>query len=134
MRDFDDSPSDNQDFGVYISKTLGIQYQRRRVLQLNTESYLNMDHDDDEGVGFIAESHYAKSASEDRQAAVSLLQGPVKQSKGSFLSSNVNDIDVPIYSTDNLTGPKRKPVTGFGNVFGNFNYLAPYYGTKVISR
>lgn len=75
-------------------------------------SYLNMDHDDDEGVGFIAESHYAKSASEDRQAAVSLLQGPVKQSKGSFLSSNVNDIDVPIYSTDNLTGPKRKPVTG----------------------
>lgn len=71
-----------------------------------------MDHDEEEGVGFIAESHYAKAASEDRQAAVSLLQGPIRQSKGgSFLSSNVNDIDVPIYSTDNLTGPKRLPIT-----------------------
>ncbi|GJQ84967.1 hypothetical protein Trydic_g567 [Trypoxylus dichotomus] len=67
---------------------------KRIVSVIHKESYRIMDHDDEEGVGFIAESHYAKAASEDRQAAVSLLQGPIRQSK------------------DNLTGPKRNPATG----------------------
>lgn len=72
-----------------------------------------MDQDEDEGVGFISQSHFAKSSSEDRQAAVTLLQ-PVK---GSLLSSNVNDIDIPIYSTDNLTGPRKLPPAGVSTYF-----------------
>lgn len=74
-----------------------------------------MDHDDEDGVGFIAASHYAKSE-DDRQQAVSLLQPSAKRTeiKSKVMSSNVSDIDTPIYSTDNLTSTRKSGVSCFG--------------------
>lgn len=73
-----------------------------------------MDHDDDEGVGFISESHYLKSPTIEEQQAMSLLQIPSGRgmSRGGSVSSNISDIDVPIYSTDNLTTRPSRAVHG----------------------
>ena len=82
-----------------------------------------MDHDDEDGVGFTAASHYAKSE-DDRQQAVSLLQPSAKRTeiKSSVMSSNVSDIDSPIYSTDNLTGTRTSGVSCFGVVSEWFGF------------
>lgn len=68
-----------------------------------------MDRDDDEGVGFIAESHYLKSPT--HQQAMALLQVPSgRQARESSISSSVSDLDVPIYSSENLTTRSSRPV------------------------
>lgn len=76
-----------------------------------------MDHDEDDGVGFIADSHYLKSTSrEDRQSAVALLSLPGRTSRGGSISSNISDIDVPIYSTDNLTTRPPRHIKGVSHI------------------
>ncbi|XP_018568459.1 solute carrier family 2, facilitated glucose transporter member 1 [Anoplophora glabripennis] len=74
-----------------------------------------MDHDDDEGVGFIRESHYLKSPTIEQQQAMALLQIPRRDNvREGSISSNVSDLDVPIYSSENLTTrPKREVPGGF---------------------
>ncbi|KAK9869887.1 hypothetical protein WA026_003607 [Henosepilachna vigintioctopunctata] len=62
-----------------------------------------MNRDDDDGVGFVAESHYLKSPSIAQQQAMALLQVPRRDDRASSVSSNISDLDVPIYSSDNLT-------------------------------
>lgn len=73
---------------------------------------LEMDHDED-GVGYIRESHYLKSDPYDRQQAVALLNVPSDRSRreGS-VSSNVSDMDIPIYSSENLTTSANRPPHG----------------------
>ncbi|XP_072376452.1 solute carrier family 2, facilitated glucose transporter member 1-like isoform X1 [Diabrotica undecimpunctata] len=84
-----------------------------------------MDHDDDEGVGFIRPSHYLKSPTIAEQQAMALLQIPKKTDREGSISSNVSDMDIPIYSTEQLTTSlKREP-------HGSFNWklgLAIYAG------
>lgn len=67
-----------------------------------------MDHDDDEGVGYISESHYLKSPS--HQQAMALLQIPSRGGREGSISSSVSDMDVPIYSSENLTTRPSRPV------------------------
>lgn len=69
-----------------------------------------MNADDDDGVGFVAESHYLKSPSIVQQQAMALLQVPNRQSREPSMSSNLSDLDVPIYSSENLTTqlPRRQ--------------------------
>lgn len=72
-----------------------------------------MDHDDDEGVGFIRESHYLKSPTIEQQQAMALLQIPRRDNvREGSISSNVSDLDVPIYSSENLTTSPRREVHG----------------------
>nr|XP_023017429.1 solute carrier family 2, facilitated glucose transporter member 1-like isoform X1 [Leptinotarsa decemlineata]XP_023017430.1 solute carrier family 2, facilitated glucose transporter member 1-like isoform X1 [Leptinotarsa decemlineata] len=73
-----------------------------------------MDHDDDDGVGYIRESHYLKTPMSERQQAIALLQVPRDITREGSISSNVSDLDIPIYSSENLTtSPKRVPEWGF---------------------
>lgn len=73
----------------------------------------DMDHDDDDGVGFIRESHYLKSPTIEEQQAMALLQIPRRDNvREGSLSSNVSDLDVPIYSSENLTTRPRREVSG----------------------
>lgn len=67
-----------------------------------------MDHDDDEEVGFIAESHYLKSPT--HQQAMALLQVPPRAGRTDSVSSSLSDLDVPIYSSENLTTRSARPV------------------------
>ncbi|KAJ3653798.1 hypothetical protein Zmor_013031 [Zophobas morio] len=69
-----------------------------------------MDRDDDDGVGFVAESHYLKSPTVAEQQAMALLQIPKREGREGSISSNVSDMDVPIYSSENLTTSPRRPV------------------------
>lgn len=70
-----------------------------------------MDQDDDEGVGFISESHFLKSPSIEQQQAMSLLSLPGgRVSRDESVSSNISDIDIPIYSTETLTTRAGRPV------------------------
>jgi hypothetical protein len=69
-----------------------------------------MDRDDDDGVGFVAQSHYLKSPTVAEQQAMALLQIPQRGGRESSISSNVSDLDVPIYSSENLTTSPRRPV------------------------
>lgn len=73
---------------------------------------LEMDHDED-GVGYVRESHYLKGDPYDRQQAMALLNVPSDRSRreGS-ISSNVSDLDIPIYSSENLTTSTRRPPHG----------------------
>lgn len=68
----------------------------------------NMDQDDDDGVGFVAESHYLTPSA---RQAVPLLQVPRRNmDRESSISSNVSEMDLPIYSSDTLTTrPNRAP-------------------------
>lgn len=68
-----------------------------------------MDQDDDDGVGYIADSHYIQSV--DRQA-VPLLKLPSRSDRDTSISSNVSDMDVPIYSADNLTTKRPRADQG----------------------
>lgn len=68
-----------------------------------------MDHDDDEGVGYIAESHFLQSPT--HQQAMALLQVPSgRAGREPSISSSVSDLDVPIYSSENLTTRSARPV------------------------
>lgn len=72
-----------------------------------------MDQDDDEGVGFIAQSHFLRSPpTVAEQQAMALLQIPSRDGREGSISSNVSDLDVPIYSSENLTTSSRRPVHG----------------------
>ncbi|XP_066251238.1 solute carrier family 2, facilitated glucose transporter member 3-like isoform X1 [Euwallacea similis] len=72
------------------------------------------DMDDDDGVGFVAESHYLKSPTVAEQQAMRLLQVPGRDGRDGSLSSSVSDLDVPIYSSENLTTtPRREVQSGF---------------------
>lgn len=72
-----------------------------------------MDNDDDEGVGFISESHFLKSPSGVHQQAMALLQVPSgRGAREASISSSVSDLDVPIYSSENLTTRSARPVEG----------------------
>lgn len=66
--------------------------------------------DDDDGVGFVAESHYLKSPTVAEQQAMRLLQVPGRTGREGSISSNVSDLDVPIYSSENLTTSPRREV------------------------
>ncbi|CAH0557958.1 unnamed protein product [Brassicogethes aeneus] len=68
--------------------------------------------DDDDGVGYVRESHYLKSPTVAEQQAMSLLNIPGRDGREGSISSNVSDLDVPIYSSENLTTSSRKPVKG----------------------
>ncbi|RZC43185.1 hypothetical protein BDFB_012080, partial [Asbolus verrucosus] len=68
-----------------------------------------MDQDDD-GVGFISQSHYLKSPTVAEQQAMALLQIPPREDREASISSNVSDLDVPIYSSENLTTSPRAPI------------------------
>lgn len=71
-----------------------------------------MDHDDD-GVGFVRESHYLKSVPFDKKEAMALLNVPSdRDRREGSISSNVSDLDIPIYSSENLTTSTRRPPTG----------------------
>ncbi|EFA03486.1 hypothetical protein TcasGA2_TC013485 [Tribolium castaneum] len=69
-----------------------------------------MDRDDDDGVGYVAESHYLKSPTVAEQQAMALLQIPPREGREGSISSNVSDMDVPIYSSENLTTSSRRPI------------------------
>lgn len=72
-----------------------------------------MDNEDDEGVGYISESHFLRSPSGAHQQAMALLQVPSgRQGRESSISSSVSDLDVPIYSSENLTTRSSRPVEG----------------------
>lgn len=75
-----------------------------------------MDHDEDEGVGFIRESHYLKSTDLDHQQARALLNVPTELRRDTSISSNVSDMDIPIYSSECLTTTPRKPTRGVSKV------------------
>ncbi|XP_044727642.1 solute carrier family 2, facilitated glucose transporter member 1-like isoform X3 [Chrysoperla carnea] len=64
-----------------------------------------LENDDDDGVGYIAASHMLRPSSvDDQQQSIALLQVPRNSRvRHESISSSVSDIDVPIYSTDNLT-------------------------------
>lgn len=74
-----------------------------------------MDQDDDDGVGFVSESHYLSPAA---KQAVPLLQVPPRKSRESSVSSSIADMDVPIYSSDNLTTKPARVATGVSIVLG----------------
>lgn len=78
---------------------------------MSVSSILEMDHDDDDGVGFVRESHYLKNTDFDHQQARALLNVPEMRRETS-ISSNVSDMDVPIYSSECLTTVPRKPTRG----------------------
>lgn len=89
-----------------------------------------MDQDDDDGVGFIAKSHYLKSPTNDEQQAMALLQIPRnsgREGREASISSNVSDLDIPIYSSDNLTTSSRPYVSGV-------SFSAKIYEKKLLSR
>ncbi|KAF7269621.1 hypothetical protein GWI33_017346 [Rhynchophorus ferrugineus] len=65
--------------------------------------FSEMERDDDDGVGYVAESHYLKSPTVAEQQAMRLLQVPGMERQDSSISSNMSDMDVPIYSSENLT-------------------------------
>lgn len=69
-----------------------------------------MDRDEDDGVGFVSQSHYLKSPTIAEQQAMALLQIPRRDDREGSISSNVSDLDIPIYSSENLTTSSRKPV------------------------
>lgn len=72
-----------------------------------------MDQDDDDGVGYVAESHYLTPSA---RQAVPLLQVPQRNTeRESSISSNVSDMDVPIYSSDNLTTRPGRAPSGVGS-------------------
>lgn len=78
-----------------------------------------MDNDDDEGVGYISESHFLKSPSGVHQQAMALLQLPSgRQGRESSISSSVSDLDVPIYSSENLTTRSSRPIEGVSCLLG----------------
>ncbi|KAG5882811.1 hypothetical protein JTB14_024568 [Gonioctena quinquepunctata] len=69
-----------------------------------------MDHDDDDGVGYARESHYLKSPTVEGQQGIALLHVPRDGTREGSISSNVSDLDIPIYSSENLTtSSKRVP-------------------------
>ncbi|ENN75244.1 hypothetical protein D910_06505 [Dendroctonus ponderosae] len=72
--------------------------------------FADMDRDDDDGVGFVAESHYLKSPTVAEQQAMRLLQVPTSPGREGSISSSVSDLDVPIYSSENLTTRPRREV------------------------
>lgn len=71
-----------------------------------------MDHDEDDGVGFIRPSHYLKSPTLAEQQAMSLLTVPGGSDREGSISSNVSDMDIPIYSSENLTTSLRREPHG----------------------
>ncbi|XP_076270174.1 solute carrier family 2, facilitated glucose transporter member 1-like isoform X1 [Rhynchophorus ferrugineus] len=76
--------------------------------------FSEMERDDDDGVGYVAESHYLKSPTVAEQQAMRLLQVPGMERQDSSISSNMSDMDVPIYSSENLTTrPIREVRSGF---------------------
>lgn len=98
--------------------------------------------DDDDGVGFVAESHYLKSPTVAEQQAMRLLQVPGRTGREGSISSNVSDLDVPIYSSENLTTSPRREVPSVSHdvcwfiivkvkpsmwVFIKFNLMKPLY-------
>lgn len=90
-----------------------------------------MDHDDDEGVGFIRPSHYLKSPTIAEQQAMALLQVPKKsgEREGS-ISSSVSDLDIPIYSSENLTTSARREPEGSFNLKLGFAIFAGAFGSS----
>lgn len=75
-----------------------------------------MDRDDDDGVGYVRESHYLKSPTVEQQQALALLQVPGREGRESSISSSISDLDVPIYSSENLTTSPKRPVPGVSSI------------------
>lgn len=61
-----------------------------------------MNRDDDDGVGYIADSHLLRP-SPVRQQEMALLKVPRTGSRSISVSSSVSDLEDPIYDNDNLT-------------------------------
>ncbi|XP_057661172.1 solute carrier family 2, facilitated glucose transporter member 1-like isoform X2 [Diorhabda carinulata] len=90
-----------------------------------------MDHDDDEGVGFIRPSHYLKSPTIAEQQAMALLQVPKKTGdREGSISSSVSDLDIPIYSSENLTTSVRREPHGSFNLKLGFAIVAGAFGSS----
>lgn len=61
-----------------------------------------MRRDDDDGVGYIADSHLLRP-SPIRQQEMALLKVPRTGSRSISVSSSVSDLEEPIYDNDNMT-------------------------------
>lgn len=88
-----------------------------------SEEIEEMDRDDDEGVGYVRESHYLTSPTVEQQQAMALLQIPRHHDgREGSISSSVSDLDVPIYSSENLTTSPKRPASGVSrNLFVSNN-------------
>lgn len=65
-----------------------------------------MDKDDDEAVGLFRPNHFLATPSrefEGREREMNFLQVPDRNMRGSSVSSNLSDMDAPIYCSDTLT-------------------------------
>lgn len=96
---------------IYKLEFFALSFNKK--VRFSFSAPFEMDHDDDEGVGFIRESHYLKSPTIEQQQAMALLQIPRRDNiREGSISSNVSDLDVPIYSSENLTTRPRREVRG----------------------
>lgn len=69
--------------------------------------------DDEDGVGFVAESHYLKHPTIAQQQTMALLKVPSRSGREGSVSSSISELDVPIYSSENLTTRiPRKEIEG----------------------
>ncbi|CAG9823643.1 unnamed protein product [Phaedon cochleariae] len=84
-----------------------------------------MERDDDDGIGYVRESHYLKSPSLDRQQAIALLQVPRGEGREGSISSSVSDLDVPIYSSENLTTSSKREPQGVSQRLKQLDVICP---------
>lgn len=78
-----------------------------------------MDHDDDDGVGYIADTHLLRPSGAS-QTEMSLLHVPAKGTsrQGSF-SSNISDLEEPIYDRTTTQFHYVSPFLLFPKIINN---------------